>query len=300
MYNKREKVETATLSLGTFTRWQDYMMLVKFRLTFLVVITSLIGYAVAAGSHFQWISFMVLGIGGLLVTSAANALNQVLEKDFDILMDRTKMRPVAAGRMKSSEAVLFAGFSCLIGITALASFNPLAALLGMISLITYAFIYTPLKRYSTLSVAIGGIPGALPVLIGYTAYSGEITILAFILFGIQFLWQFPHFWSIGYLSFDDYKNAGYRLLPEVNGKIDPNIGLYSAVYAMSIIPFVSFLYWISNVSVFPVILCIVLSLGYAFFCIDMYRNQDKRSAMRLMFSSFFYLPVVLLGFLIWL
>lgn len=264
----------------------------------LVVMTSLMGYAIASGGGFQWLAALILGLGGFLVTASANAINQVLEKEFDALMERTRQRPLAAGRMRSSEAVLFAGIACLLGVSALAFFNPLTALLGMISLIMYAFVYTPLKRYSTLSVAVGGIPGALPVLIGYTAYSGEISVLALVLFSIQFLWQFPHFWSIGYLAFDDYHKAGYKLLPERNGKIDPKVGLYSSLYALLIVPFTCILLWYSTIHPVAIGFGIILSIAYGGACMEMYRKQDKKSALTVMFCSFAYLPLVFTGFLL--
>ena len=226
--NKQETYSTiAIASQEKFSKVRDYILLVKLRLSLVVVVSSILGYMVVANGNGNWVDLLLLAAGGFLVTSAANALNQVLEKDFDILMTRTANRPVATGRMKASEAVMFAGLSCLLGIVVLATFNPLTALLGMLSLIIYAFVYTPLKRYSTLAVAVGAIPGALPVMIGATAFSGTLTLFAFCLFAIQFLWQFPHFWSIGYLGFDDYKKAGYKLLPERMGQIDRNLGISS-------------------------------------------------------------------------
>lgn len=292
------RVKTDTLQQRSFSRKDDYSMLIKLRLSVVVVFTSVLGYIIAAGAAFSWTQMILLITGGMLVTGAANALNQVLEKDYDGMMARTKDRPIAAGRMKSSEAVMFAGISCLVGITILSSFNPLTGLLGMISLIIYSFVYTPLKRYSTLAVAVGAIPGALPVMIGYTAYGGEITILAIALFSIQFLWQFPHFWAIGFLAFDDYRNAGYKLLPEVNGKIDNNIGLYAGLYAILTIPVGVWCYLAGYGSIAAMIITLISSVVYALFCYNMYRKHNRKSALLLMFSSFLYLPVVLSGYLI--
>ena len=272
-------------------------MLIKLRLSLLVVFTSLVGYLIASGFNISLIALVLLAIGGMLVTAAANAMNQVLEKDYDRLMERTKLRPIAAGRMKSSEAVMFSGLTCLIGISILALFNPLTAVLGMVSFITYAFVYTPLKRYSTVSVAVGAIPGALPVLIGYTAFQGEITVLAIGLFAIQFLWQFPHFWSIGYLAFDDYQNAGYRLLPERNGEIDRNLGLYSAVYA-SLAIFISIYLMVNDYAGYMAsIVAVTASIIYTIASMQFYLKNNRKSALILMFSSFFYLPIVLIGYL---
>ena len=188
-------------------------MLTKFKLSLFVVISSALAYIAAVGLNINFVVLALLCIGGFCCTAASNALNQVLERDFDKLMTRTENRPLAAGRMKTSEAVLFSGLMLLIGTAMLSLISPLASLLCMLSVVIYSFVYTPLKRYTTLSVAIGAIPGSLPVLIGAVAGSGTITILGISLFAIQFMWQFPHFWAIGWLSFDDYKKAGYKLLP---------------------------------------------------------------------------------------
>jgi protoheme IX farnesyltransferase len=275
-------------------------MLVKLRLSLLVVFTSVLGYLIAANGAFSWTHLILLSVAGMLTSGAANALNQALEKEYDIHMTRTKDRPVAAGRMKSSEAVMFAGISCLIGITILALFNPITAFLGMLSLITYAFVYTPLKRYSTIAVAVGAIPGALPILIGFTSFTGSITMFALALFAIQYLWQFPHFWSIGYLSFEDYKNAGYKLLPSRDGIIDKNLGLHSAMYALLIIPIALIAFIIDGGSFVPVGITLTFTIVYAVLSYKMYKDQDRKSALLVMFGSFFYLPIVLMGYLIWM
>lgn len=274
----------------------DYVMLVKFRLSLVVVISSVLGYVIAAGGNGNWSDILLLIAGGFLVTGAANALNQVLEKDFDILMSRTANRPVATGRMKSSEGVMFAGISCLIGISLLALFNPVTAFLGMLSMIIYAFVYTPLKRYSTLAVAVGAIPGALPVMIGMTAFEGTISLLAICLFAVQFLWQFPHFWSIGFLGYDDYQKAGYKLLPENSGTIDRSLGLSAVFYGMFIIPVVTFMYFSLDVSLLSSTFVMILTLGYIFLSYSFHKKFDKSSALKLMFYSFFYLPFVLISY----
>jgi len=214
---KEGKVHTGVLSVNEVAaKIQDYLLLIKVRLSSVVVISSLLGYIIVSGGTGHWLDVWKLFFGGFLVTGAANALNQVFEKDYDILMTRTANRPVAAGRMKPTEGIIFAGLSCLVGILILASFNPITGLLGMLSLILYSFVYTPMKRISTVAVPIGAIPGALPVMIGVTAYEGRITMLALVLFVIQFLWQFPHFWAIGFLGYEDYAKAGYKLVPITN------------------------------------------------------------------------------------
>ena len=274
----------------------DYVMLVKMRLSLVVVISSVLGYVIASNGNGSLSEILLLVMGGFLVTGAANALNQVLEKDFDILMTRTSNRPVATGRMKSSEGVMFAGLSCLIGISLLALFNPITALLGMLSMIIYAFVYTPLKRYSTLAVAVGAIPGALPVMIGVTAFEGTVSLLAICLFIVQFLWQFPHFWSIGFLGYEDYQKAGYKLLPENRGNIDRGLGLSAVFYGSLIVPVIAFMYIRLDISIFASIFVLILTLGYIFLSYNFHKKFDKSSALKLMFYSFFYLPFVLISY----
>jgi protoheme IX farnesyltransferase len=275
------------------SKFEDIQQLVKSRLTTLVVFSSVMSYFIAAGGDVKFLNMLLLAIGGYLVAGSANALNEILERDYDKLMERTANRPVAANRMNISEALVIAGIMCLFGVIILAFFNLLTAVLGILSLVIYAFIYTPLKRYSTMAVAVGAIPGALPAMIGCVAFDGHLTMLAFVLFGIQFLWQFPHFWAIGFLSYDQYQNAGFKLLPTTNGKIDRNLGLHSVVYGGLLIPLclLSFSQGITGILLTGMIACI--SLVYMFFSYRFYRNFDKKAARQLMFASFFYLPLVL-------
>ena len=273
-------------------------MLVKLKLSLLVVFTSVMAYLIVAGSNANLMGILLLAVGGFLVTSAANALNQVLEKDYDKYMTRTADRPITAGRMSVSEAVMFAGLSCLIGVSILALFNPLTSLLGMLSMICYAFIYTPMKRYSTSAVAIGAIPGALPALIGCTAFEGTISTIGIGLFALQFLWQFPHFWSIGYLSFDDYKNAGYKLLPEENGKVNRSLGMHSMMYALLMIPVVGLMYFVGSVSLIASVIVLITSVVYIGFSFKFHKEFNRASGLKLMFYSFVYLPIILAAYLI--
>jgi len=266
----------------------------------MVVITSVMSYLIAAGAAMDLVTTLLLVVGGYNVSAAANGINQVLEKEYDALMERTKNRPLPAGRMKSSEAVLFSGLALVFGTLCLGMINPLTAFIGMSSFVLYAFLYTPLKRYSSLSVAIGAIPGALPALIGVVAFEGSITTLAIVLFLIQFLWQFPHFWAIAYLSFDDYDRAGYKLLPVTkSGKIDRNLGAYSALYAALIFPTIGWAYY-SGVETHWIALAGVLActMGYMLMSIRLQLNPSRKTALGLMFSSFIYLPLVLALYLI--
>jgi len=283
-----------------FTKLQDYYMLVKFRLTLMVVVTCSMAYLIAAGWDFSWTILSLLFIGGFLVSGAANGINQVLEKEYDAMMERTKDRPVATDRMKSSEAVMFSGLILVFGIICLALINPLTAFIGMLSFVLYAFLYTPMKRYTTLSVAVGAIPGALPLLIGVVAHSGTLTTLGVTLFMVQFLWQFPHFWAIAYLSFDDYDKAGYKLLPKSDdGKIDKNLGFYSSIYSLLIIPTVVWAYYNGLETSMLVLVAIVLTtIVYTYMGIKLQLKPSRKTALGLMFCSFFYLPLVLFLYLI--
>ena len=276
----------------------DFKLLVKFRLSLFVVFSAILAFMVSAKGVFTGLELLILGFGGFLITGAANVLNEVLEKDYDRLMRRTMDRPLPAARFQASNAVMLAGFMILVGVILLALFNPLTALLGVVAIIVYAFVYTPMKRYTTLAVPVGGIAGALPVLIGSVAHSGFITPIAAILFGIQFMWQFPHFWAIGWLGFHDYKKAGFRFIPESNGEPDPAIGIQSLIYAWLTIPLFLVSYYIGFLNLFAVLICVVLSIVYGLFGFQLYKNRNNKSARNLMFSSFFYLPIILMVYVL--
>lgn len=272
-------------------------MLVKFRLNLLVVFTSGIGYVIGSGAYFTWSGLLLLSLGGFLITGAANTLNQVLEKDYDKMMPRTSNRPLPTGRMTVSTAVLAAGFMSLLGIFFLAMFNPLTALIGTVSLIIYAFVYTPVKRISSFAVTIGAIPGALPPMIGWVAATGTLGSEAIILFAIQFFWQFPHFWAIGWLQHDAYKKAGYHLLPSKGGR-DKSSALHCFIYAIFLIPISLFVGWTGMVSWLVVGIITATALYYTYYAWKFYQACTMEAARKLMFSSFFYLPIVMIALLL--
>jgi protoheme IX farnesyltransferase len=274
----------------------DYKQLVKFRLNLTVVFSAVMAYLIANQGPINWVALVILAFGGFFVTGASNALNQVLEKDFDRLMARTADRPLAAGRMTVAEGVLAAGIMSMVGIMLLALFNPWAAFFGMLAMVSYAFVYTPLKRISPIAISVGALPGALPTLIGCVAFQGELTTLAFLLFSIQFAWQFPHFMSIGWLGFDEYKKAGYKLIPLKNGERDPYTGIYAVLYALLLIPLTWGMYYFGWAGMISAIAGTVLALVYAYFGWGLYKTQNRKGALRLMFASFFYLPLTLILF----
>ena len=281
--------------------WQkveDFKSLVKLRLTLTVVFSSVMAYLIAVPGPISGLSIVILSVGGFLVTAAANVLNQVLEKDYDRLMKRTANRPLATGRMKVADAVLWAGLMSMVGITALALFNPWTAFFGTLALVSYAFLYTPLKRISPIAVAVGAVPGALPTLIGAAAAEGYISALGLTLFTIQFFWQFPHFWSIAWLGREDYEQAGYKLLPGPEGQKEQYTALQSFLYALVLIP-VGFLPMSLGVAGWIATTCIVVSsVFFAYLGWRLYRNNDRKSALHLMFFSFVYIPLVLVVLLL--
>ncbi len=250
-------------------------------------------YLIAAEGGVNWLSVLILSLGGFCVAGAANALNQVLERDFDKLMKRTANRPLATGRMTVSEAVLAAGILSIIGLMLLAMFNPWASFFGVIALLSYAFLYTPMKRISPSAIAVGALPGALPMLIGCVAYQGELTSLALTLFLLQFFWQFPHFGAISWIGFEDYQKAGFKFVVAKDGKQDPSIGLQGVFYALCLVP-VGLVPFFTNVTGFvSAVVVSILALAYAWFGWNLYRQSDRKAAMQLMFFSFFYLPAAL-------
>ncbi|MBL7824264.1 MAG: protoheme IX farnesyltransferase [Saprospiraceae bacterium] len=276
----------------------DLGLLVKFKLSLMVVFSSLAGYIIFAREQFDWLNFILLGLGGMFITFSANAINQVLERDFDKLMIRTMNRPLADGRMTISFAVLLAGLFATFGALFLFVINSLAATLGMLSLVLYAFVYTPLKRYSTLAVPVGAIPGALPALIAGVAAQNGLTNEALCLFGIQYLWQFPHFWSIAWLGHKDYTQAGFKLIKDNNGSPDPAFGLYSAFYALLSILFLLPALYNSTLSISYFLILVITIFIYSFFGFQLFKKNDRNSARQLMFVSIIYLPVVLIVFIL--
>ena len=271
----------------------DVGLLVKFKLSFLVVFTSSLAYIMVGGLQFGFHSLIIFATGGFMISGAANAMNQILEKDFDSQMDRTKNRPLASGRMATSVAVLIAGLLCVGGLLFLVYFNPLTAFLGALSLISYAFVYTPLKRYSPISVFVGAFPGALPVLVGCVAVDGTISTFALLLFAIQFFWQFPHFWAIGWLSFKDYKRAGFRIVPvESDGKIDSEIGLQSLIYTILIVPVVGMFFYFNMIGIVGLILLMGGTIYFIYKAWRFYKKPSDMSARSLMFASLYFLPIM--------
>ncbi len=281
-------------SIGGVSQWTaDLAALVKFRLSATVVLSSVLAYLVAlGGASVNWWAVLVLTGGGFLTTAAANVLNELLEKDYDKLMARTSSRPLAEGRLGTSDALLIAGFSSIGGITLLALFNPWTAFLGMVSLISYAFVYTPLKRVGPVAILVGAIPGALPALIGSAAAEMSITTLGLTLFAIQFFWQLPHFYAIGYLGFDDYRKAGFKLVAERAGEVDTHtLGRDAVVATICLLPLGALPYFLGVTSLFATVAVSVLGAVFLYFAISFWRTPTRKTALAMMFFSFAYLPI---------
>jgi heme o synthase len=287
-------ITTNTENVGLGNKIQDYGVLMKFKLSLTVVFSAVMAYLIALDGRLNWANVAILFLGGFFTTGAANALNQVLEKDFDKLMKRTENRPLATGRMTSSEGILVAGLSSLVGVTLLAVFNPMTAFLGMVSLILYSFVYTPLKRISNISVFIGAIPGALPIVIGCTAaQNGTLTGLATALFTIQFIWQFIHFLAIAWLGDEDYKNAGFYMMPSQNGEKDKTTGLHSIIHSLILIPVSWLPFYLGETGFVSAIILTILALGFLYFASKLYKDCSREAARKQMFFSLIYLPIAL-------
>ena len=277
---------------------KDIMELTKLRLSLLVVFSAIMAYLLAIETAVVWSNVFFLFLGGFLVTASSNTVNQIIEKDLDKLMTRTQNRPLPAGRMRLVEAYIIAGITGVSGILILAFyFNTLSGLLGALALISYAFIYTPFKRISPVSVFIGAIPGSIPLLIGYTAASGTIGTIGIVLFTIQFFWQIPHFWSIAWLLDEDYKKAGYFLLPSNEGKTR-NTALQNIPYLIGLLA-VSTLPYILNISgIASLIVSLIAGIYFLSAGIQLATDLTDKSARKLMFASFIYLPIVFLALVI--
>ena len=240
-------------------------------------------------------TFLMLSIGGYLLTGASNGLNQILERDTDALMERTKNRPLPAGRMTVRAALGWSIGAGIVGLAALFSLSFLSGVLGIVALVSYAFIYTPLKARTPLCVFVGAIPGALPPMIGYVAATGDFGIEPGTLFAVQFMWQFPHFWAIAWLAHDDYQRAGYRMLPFNSGRSSRS-AFQILLYTALCIP-ASLLPW-ALPSSSPMVgnwalgIAVAAGLGFLLLAFKLYRTLDVAEARRLMFASFLYLPLV--------
>ena len=275
-----------------------HLTLIRFTLSITVVFSAVISYLLAPNIvHFSWIGVGWLSLGGLLVTGAANALNQVIEKDSDKLMKRTAVRPVANGTMSPQYAQGFAYFILVLGLIILyVVFNAGAAGIALLSFISYVYIYTPLKRMNSLAVFVGAFPGAFPCLIGWVAGNDNLSLGGWILFLLQFFWQFPHFWAIAWIAHNDYSKVGFKLLP--SGGLPTRItALQTILYCLILIPIGMLPYFFKMSGINSLWIILGCNIIMVFLAVRLYITMKPKEARLVMFASYLYLPIVLLSLL---
>lgn len=295
-----KEIDTVEKPATLMSKVRDYATFMKLRLASLVVLSAAIGYTVAS-EHVDWGKMLLLLLGGFLVTGASNGYNQIMERNLDKLMTRTQNRPLPQGRMSVNEAVLVASLTGIAGISILTIFmNPLSGILGLLALLLYTVVYTPMKRLTPFAVFVGALPGAIPPLLGCVAATpgfGEIRLEAWILFVGQFMWQFPHFWAIAWVLDDDYKKAGFRMLPSPGGR-DKQSAYQVLIYTLFLYP-ISLMPVMFHISGFISSLVISFcSIYFLYQAYTLYRECTVEAARKLMFGSFFYLPAIQLAVMI--
>ena len=288
-----------TLNIKQSSLFSQTLILIKHRLSFSVVFSSVCSYLIAF-DVFSLTTFLLLIIGGFFVVGSSNGFNQIIERRRDALMTRTSSRPLPSGVMTVNQALIICSFLSLLGLTMLYVINFRTAIFGLISMIIYLALYTPLKSVTPLSVFFGAIPGAIPFMLGWVAVTDRFSIETGILFMIQFFWQFPHFWAIGWVSHDDYKNAGFKMLP--SGKRDNATAFQIVFYTIwmiivSTLPYFSFTGKLS-IGIYSLILILASGSLMLYQALKLMRYKDKQNAIRLMYASIFYLSFIQIIFVI--
>ena len=266
-----------------------YVLFTKLRLSALVILSALSGYLFVGGK--SGISMFYLLVGGLLVTAASNGSNQIWERDFDKLMKRTQIRPLPTGKMSLAEAYIVVILTLLVGTLMLYQLNYKSAVLGLCAFISYVFIYTPMKRISPWAVFVGAFPGAIPPLLGAVAHTNQFGMVPGVLFFVQFVWQFPHFWAIAWVAYDDYKAGGYSLLPSKLGK-SKNSAFQICIYSLLLIPFTLLPWALGMTGNITLIIGTLVSLIFFLYAYKLFLSCDDKDAKKVMFASFFFLPIV--------
>ncbi|WP_395063043.1 heme o synthase [Flavobacterium sp.] len=289
-------MNTSTNTFSFKAIFQDFKEITKAGLAVSVLFSSIAGYLLGFNSShpFSWATLIMLSVGGYCMVGASNAFNQVIEKDLDALMDRTKNRPVPAGRMSPNVALFIASLLTIIGLILLYMINPKTAMFGAISIFLYTSVYTPLKTATSLSVFVGAIPGAIPFMLGWVAATGNFGIEAGTLFMIQFFWQFPHFWAIGWFLFEDYEKAGFFMLP--TGKRDNKTAVQIILYTLwlivaSLLPCFGFTgqFFISPIAA---VLVFLLGLWMLVYAVKLYKQRTPKAARTLMLVSVSYITLL--------
>ncbi|MGI9547832.1 MAG: heme o synthase [Flavobacteriaceae bacterium] len=288
------KTAVSSVKSNTFSSiFTDFKEITKARLAVSVVFSSIAGYLLGT-YEIDLLALLLLGFGGYCMVGASNAFNQVIERDLDALMMRTRNRPVASGRMSVSTAMLIAIAMTVLGIAALYYLSPKTAMFGAISIFLYTCVYTPLKTKTPLAVFVGAFPGAIPFMLGWVAATDNFGIEPGTLFMIQFFWQFPHFWALGWILDDDYKRAGFKLLP--TGKKDKGTALQIIMYT----------FWMIIISVVPAfgvtgrlhlslpaaVLVLLMGLVMLVFAFMLFEKRDNKTAKKLMLASVSYITLM--------
>jgi protoheme IX farnesyltransferase len=291
------QINTLTGTHFAIAKARAYGELLKFRLSFLVAFSCAFGY-VLASTNVNILSLVMIFLGGFLLSGSSVIINQIIERDLDRLMSRTMNRPLPTQRVSVNEAITEAVVCMAVGTSILLIYtNILTTSLAIVSMILYGFVYTPLKRVGPIAVFVGAIPGALPPLLGWTAATGAISHEALIIFGIQFIWQFPHFWAIAWVADEDYKKAGFKLLPS-GGQKDLNTAIQIMIYTMFLIPMglLPATFGITGInSAIVATFCGVIFFALTF---SLMKSGDRKSALKIMFGSFLYLPIVQIAYLL--
>lgn len=284
---------------------KGYAQILKFRLSFLVAFSGAMAFIVASNSV-NYLNLTLFVVGGFFVTAAANIINQIKEVEFDKLMKRTQDRPLPTGVLNKKEAAVFCVILGVVGLLIHYYWlNPLTALLSFISLLLYGFAYTPLKRVGPIAVFVGAFPGAFPPLIGWVACTGSILngvdgtpeMMGLILFGIQFIWQFPHFWAIAWVGDEDYKKAGFKLLPNKGGK-NITTAFNIMIYTLFLIPLSLLPHYFGVTGIKSAVVVTIAGILFLIQTFQLMRSCDKAAALKMMFGSFFYLPIVQVAFVL--
>ena len=281
-----------TLNIKQRSLFTEILTLIKYRLSLSVVLSSVASYLIAF-EVFSLLTFTLLILGGFFVVGASNGFNQIIERNRDALMIRTLNRPLPTGGLNVYQAILVCVILSFLGLLMLYTINFRTAFFGFLSMIIYLGIYTPLKPITPLSVFFGAIPGAIPFMLGWVAVTNQFSVETSILFMIQFFWQFPHFWAIGWFSHDDYKKAGFKML--FGGKKSKYPALIAVLTSviMTIVSVLPFFYTNQlNLSVFAFFLILMLGIWFTLKSVKLYKSLDDISARNLMLSSFIYLPIM--------
>ncbi len=274
-----------------------FIQLLKVRLSMLVAFSCAFGYSLANTGSLNIETLIMLYVGGFLLSGASSSINQIIEKDLDKIMTRTMNRPLPTNRLTVNEAIIFTIVCLFASVSILWIYtNPLTVILSLISMVLYSFVYTPLKRVGSIAVFVGAIPGALPPLLGWVAATGSISHEALIIFGIQFIWQFPHFWAIAWVADDDYKKAGFKLLPSGGGK-DLNTAIQIMIYTMFLIPLGLLPAKFGITGLDSAIVATVCGIAFFAATFSLMKTGSRKSALVIMFGSFLYLPIVQIAYL---